>query len=83
MNTHDKTVTRMAALLEEHPDFLVVRLRSRSDVEAALLARSRGLSRIDKYQVLLNELRGARCPLLMSSERSDPGYGCLGNTRDC
>ena len=32
-DTHHKTATRVAALLEEHPDLMVVRLTSRSDVE--------------------------------------------------
>ena len=32
-STHHKTATRIAALLEEHPDLVVVRLTSRSDVE--------------------------------------------------
>jgi adenylate kinase family enzyme len=33
-STHHKTATRMATLLEEHPDLVVVRLTSRNDVEA-------------------------------------------------
>ena len=32
-STHHKTATRVAALLKEHPDFVVVRLTSRNDVE--------------------------------------------------
>jgi adenylate kinase family enzyme len=32
-STHHKTATRVAALLEEYPDLVVVRLTSRSDVE--------------------------------------------------
>lgn len=32
-DTHHKTATRVAALLEEHPDLVVVRLTSRSDIE--------------------------------------------------
>lgn len=32
-NTHHKIATRVAALLEEHPDLVVVRLISRSDIE--------------------------------------------------
>jgi adenylate kinase family enzyme len=32
-STHHKTPTRVAALLEEHPDLVVVRLTSRSDIE--------------------------------------------------
>ncbi len=32
-STHHKTATRVAALLEKHPDLTVIRLTSRSDVE--------------------------------------------------
>ena len=32
-STHHQTATRVAALLQEHPDLVVVRLTSRCDVE--------------------------------------------------
>jgi hypothetical protein len=32
-STHDKTATRVAALLQKRPDLVVIRLTSRSEVE--------------------------------------------------
>jgi adenylate kinase family enzyme len=41
-DTHHKTATRVAALLEEHPDLMVVRLTSRSDIERWLAGPLQG-----------------------------------------